>query len=234
MRSALRASTWVLAVMLSAIAAADGFSLKRIPKVGSASKYILEATFESNGGEGTIKATLLEKTTGLDKDGNFTVQQSQIDAAGTFDKEKIDVSPRTPVTLTYKPNGQVTLITGDLTDANAYRMENLGTLLDPGKQVEVGDVWTADIKEDKALGTHAVHFEYQMLAEEKLGEVATLKIKCKSRETDADNPVGSDYTIWISKEDGSMVQMESRWLNAPFPGQSSPIAATIKLTRVAS
>ena len=213
---------------------ADGFSLKRIPKVGAAVKFSMEATFQANGASGTLKAVLLEKTTGMDKDGNFTVQQSQLEASATYDSESIDVSARTPVTMTYKPNGQVTLIAGDLTDANAYRMENLGSLLDPGKQVNVGDVWITEIKEDKSLGTHGVHTELKLIGEEKIGEFNTIKIKGMSKEDFGDSPATDDFTIWINKEDGSLVQLESKWTNAPFPGQTAPIPATIKMTRLAS
>ena len=211
---------------------ADGISIKRIPKVGSALKFSMEATFQANGASGTLKATLLEKTTGLDKDGNFTVQQSQLDASATYDNESIDVSARTPVTMTYKPNGQVTLIAGDLTDANAYRMENLGSLLDPGRPIKVGDVWVTEVKEDKLLGTHGVHTELRFLSEEKVGEFNTVKIKGFSKEDFGDNPATDDFTIWINKDDGSLVQLESKWTNAPFPGQTAPIPATLKLTRI--
>jgi hypothetical protein len=234
MRSVIRASLWVSALALTAIASADGYSLRRIPKVGAALKYSMEATFDANGGSGTLKATLLEKTTGIDKDGNFTVQQSQIDASGTFDKEKIDISARTPVTLTYKPNGLVTLISGDLTDANAYRMENLGAVVDPGHPVKIGEVWTNEIKEDKTLKTRAVRAEYKLIGEEKIGAIDTLRIKVLAKENDSDNATSDEFTIWISKEDGSMVQLESKWLNAPFPGASAPIPATIKIVRIES
>jgi len=234
MRSALRVNVGIALVALCSFAAADGFSIKRAPKVGAAVKYNLDVSFDANGGQGTLKATLLEKVTNIDKDGNFTVEQSQLDASGTFDKEQIEVSTRTPVTLTYKPNGQVTLIAGDLTDANAYRMENLGSLIDPGKLVSVGDLWSTTIKPDKALGTREVRTEFRLVSEEKIGGLDTLRIKGIAKEAEADNPATDEFTVWISKEDGSIVQLESKWQNAPFPGQSSPIPASIKITRVAS
>ncbi len=234
MRILFRTGLWLALASATAMSMADGFSLKRIPKVGAAVKFSMEATFQANGASGTLKAVLLEKTTGMDKDGNFTVQQSQLEASATYDSESIDVSARTPVTMTYKPNGQVTLIAGDLTDANAYRMENLGSLLDPGKQVNVGDVWITEIKEDKSLGTHGVHTELKLIGEEKIGEFNTIKIKGMSKEDFGDSPATDDFTIWINKEDGSLVQLESKWTNAPFPGQTAPIPATIKMTRLAS
>jgi hypothetical protein len=232
MRILFRTGLWLALASTTALSLADGFSIKRIPKVGSAIKFSMDATFQANGASGTLKATLLEKTTGLDKDGNFTVQQSQLDASATYDSESIDVSARTPITMTYKPSGQVSLIAGDLTDANAYRMENLGALIDPGKTVKVGDIWISEVKEDKTLGTHGVHSDLKVLAEEKIGDFNTIKIHGFAKEDFGDNPSTDDFTVWIDKEDGSIVQLESKWTNAPFPGQTAPIPATIKLVRI--
>ena len=238
MRAYLKTTFLFLAAGFATIATADGFVIKRNPKLGASAKYSMDVLFDANVGQGTLKATLVEKVVDIDKNGNYSVEQSQIDATGTFDKEKIDISPRTPITLVYKPNGQVTSIVGDLTDANSYRMENLGSLLDPGHPIKINDTWIAEIKGDKTLGTQNVRIQYKLIAEEKVGDIDTLKIKGLAKEVDANlnavNPPTTDFTIWISKEDGSMVKLESKWTDAPFPGQSSPIPATIKILRIGS
>ena len=56
----------------------------------------------------SLAATIVEKVTDIDKDGNYTVEQSQLDGTYTYDDEKRDMPKRTPITLTYKPSGQVT------------------------------------------------------------------------------------------------------------------------------
>ncbi len=234
MKPVLRASLWLSAVLLCSIASADGLSLKRIPKTGDAFKYTMKVDFEANGVHGTIQATLLEQLTEVDIDGNYTVQQTQIEATGTYDGENFDVPARPPISMTYKPNRQVSGIKGTLVDENAYRVENLATILDPGKLVNVGDIWAADIKADKVLGTKSVRLEYKLVSEEKVGGVDTIKIKGTGKEQESDNSPRNEFTIWLSKTDGSIVQSESKWTNAPFPGITSPVSATIKITRVAA
>jgi len=216
------------------MAAADGFSIKRIPSVGSNAKYKMTAEFMASGAKGTLTATLLEKITNVDKDGNFTVEQSQVEASGVFDGEQVEVPTRPPVTMTYKANGLVSTIQGALTDASSYRMENLGAVIDPGKKVDIDEVWTSEIKADKTLGTRSVRVEYKLLAEEKVGDIDTLKIKGTLKETDGENAASNDITVWINKADGSLVQLQAKWSNAPFPGTSSPVSATIKITKIAS
>jgi hypothetical protein len=234
MRPTLRALIGFSAIGLAALAVADGFDLKRIPQTGSAIKYTMSVEFLANGGKGTISATLLEQIADVDKDGNFTVQQTQIDATGTFEGENFDIPARSPISMTYKPNRLLSKIQGDLIDVNSYRVENLATIVAPEKPVNVGDEWLGEIKEDKALGTRPVKFEYKLVGEEKVADVDTLKIKASGREADGQNPAQHDFTMWISKTDGAMIQLESKWTNAPFPGISSPVSATIKITKAAS
>jgi len=194
--------------------------------------------FEVGGSLGHLEATVTEKVTSVDKDGNYTITQSQENASGTFGGEKVDVPARPPLVLVYKANGQVTSIKdaadaaakSQIVDTLSYRMENLATILDPGKNLEVGDLWTATIKEDKALGTVEAKGEYRLLSEEKVGDVDTLKIKATVREADGDKPAMNEFTEWRSKADGSMVQLEEKWTNAPFPGVSYPVSASIKMT----
>lgn len=237
MRAANRIALSISALAICALAAADGFAVHRTPKVGASVKYAEVVDFLANYRNGNIVATLVEKVTAIDSGGNFTVEQTQLEGGGlTFDKEKFDLPRRNPVLITYKPNGQVVKMQGDLVDATSYRMENLGAFLDPGKPVSVGDTWSAEIKGDKALGTKGVKLEYFVLGEETVSGIATLKIKANAKETEGEPSLipSNEFTIWISKDDGSMVQIQEKWTNALFPGVSSPIPATIKITRMPS
>jgi len=54
------------------------------------------------------------------------------------------------------------------------------------------------------------------------------------KETEGVNTPLHEFTIWLSKADGVMIQLESRWTNAPFPGVSAPVSATIKITKAAA
>ena len=228
------------ALVLSALGASaldDGFAIKRNLKEGTSKKYSMVVEFEVGGGLGHLEATVTEKVASVDKDGNYTISQSQENASGTFGGEKVDVPARPPINLTYKPNGQVTSIKdasdaatkSQLVDSMSYRMENLATILDPGKNIEVGDLWNGVFKEDKSVGTVDAKAEYKLLAEEKIGDIDTLKIKGTVRESEGDKPAINEFTEWRSKADGSLVQLEEKWTNAPFPGVSYPVSASIKM-----
>ncbi|MDR3692128.1 MAG: hypothetical protein P4L46_22295 [Fimbriimonas sp.] len=240
MRTTLRTLMMLAAAAPLVSAFADGFTVKRVPKEATITKYSMSVDFEVNGGQGHLQATVSERILSVDKDGNFTVEQTQADASGTFNSDKIDTPARPAVTLTYKPNGQVTLIKdsneaaakNSFVEAASYRMENLGDLIDPGKTVEPGDTWAAKIKGDKALGTIDANADYKLLAEEKIGDINTLKIRATIKEADGDRPAQNDFTVWIDKVDGSMVQLEAKWTNAPFPGVSYPVTAVVKMSRL--
>ncbi len=230
----------LLAACFSASALDDGFPIKRSMKQGTVSKYSMVVDFVMGGSIGHLEATISEKVTDVDKDGNYTIEQTQTNPSGTFAGEKIDVPPRPPVILVYKPSGLVTSIkdgnsaaTNQLIDAMSYRMENLATIVDPGKSVQIGDLWTASIKADKAVGSMDAKGEYKLIGEEKIDEIDTIKIKSTVREQDGEKPAINEFTEWRSKADGSMVQLEEKWTNAPFPGVSYPVSATIKMNRLA-
>ncbi len=218
----------------------DGLPIKKALKEGTSVKYSMSVDFDVNGGQGHLQAVVIEKVITVDKDGNYTIEQSQSEASGTYNGEKLDVPARLPIRLTYKPNGQVTNIkeTSDTTakstliDAMSYRMENLATIIDPGKGLAVGDLWTGSLKADKALGTIDVKFDYKVVALEKIGDIDSIRIKGTGRESDGDRPAQNEFTQWLSKGDRSLVQMEAKWTNAPFPGVSFPVTATVKMTRL--
>jgi len=239
----LRSLHLILFLALSALVIAEmparapqdaGFSVKRTPKVGALTKYSLVIEYEVQGKKGSISGSVSEKVTNIDKDGNFSVEQAQLDASATYGDEKVDTPTRSAVDLTYKPNGLVTTIKGDAVDGDAYRMENLGVILDPGKKLNPGDEWTFDIKGDKTLGTVDAHADYTLVGPEKVGQLDTIKIKGTVKETSGDLPAMNEFTEWLSKDDGSLVQMDAKWTNAPFAGLSYPVTATIKMLRAGS
>lgn len=218
--------------------AGPSFSIARSPKVGDSIKYTMSAQFSTAGASGTIAATLLEQVTKIDKDGSYSVQQTQIDATATYDKEDVPVPARTPITLTYRPDRKVASMEGSLIDGNSFRVENLATVVDPGKPVSIGDVWSAEIKAetkaDKTPLTPAVVLDYKLLGLETVAGVETLKIQASGKEVGGVAPATHIFTIWLSKADGSMIQLDSKWENAPFTGISEPVTASIKMVKASS
>ncbi len=86
------------------------------PQVGSAIKYTMAVEFRANGGIGKIRPPrFLRKFPTLTRTViTYSVQQTQIDAKGSYGGETFDVPARTPITMTYAPNRLLTKIKGDL------------------------------------------------------------------------------------------------------------------------
>ncbi|AIE86175.1 hypothetical protein [Fimbriimonas ginsengisoli] len=224
----------VIALSTVAFAAVDGFSVARKAKKDEVHKYSMKADVDYSGVPVVVNATISEKVTDVAADGAYTLEQMQVDGKVTINGSTSDMPGGPPTSMIYKANGEVSKILGDKAQATggAYRMANLGLLVDPGKALAVGDAWTFDVKADKTLGTVAAKADFKLLGEEKIGTHDTLKVKATVKETEGDAPATSDGTMWIDKADGSMIKTEVKWTNAPFPGSPAPLNATVKIERV--
>jgi hypothetical protein len=225
----------LVALSAMAFAVVDGLTIKRAPKEGQTFKYKMEGNVDMQGTPITLKGTMQEKVVKVEANGNYAVEQQQLEGKIVLpDGNEMDMPAGNATTTTYKANGEVIEIKGASEDSTAYRMSTLGLLVDPGKQVNVGDKWTFDVKADAKTGAAAAKAEFQALAEEKVGTIDTIKVKAVVKESEGSEPASSESTIWIDKKDGSTVKTESKWVKAPFPGPTGPMIldATLKLTRI--
>jgi hypothetical protein len=219
-----------LAISAAAFAAVQGFSIKHTAKEGTTYKYDMTGSVNvpSVGADATIKALVEEKTTKAGAEG-FTNEENQLSGTLTINGQDMELPAQT-ITTVYSADGRILSITGGDNPADSIRTANLGVLIDPGKSVAVGDKWTAEIKEDTAKNIVPVKADYEVLGEEKIGTVDTLKIKATLAETSGSTPASSISTMWVDKSDGSRVKVESEWKD--FPSQFGPMNATITMTRV--
>lgn len=222
----------LVATAAIALAGTAGFTLKRTPKEGETLTYNLKADVDFNGMNITFTGKVKEKTTKVDSDGSYTVESQTQDAKINMNGQEMDAPGSDSVTTSiYTAEGLTKEIKGDSASDSAYRMSNLGALVTPGKEINVGDTWTHEFKADAKTGVVAAKAEYKLLGEEKIGDIDTLKIKVNITETEGSTPASSDGTAWVSKADGSTVKLEAKWTNAPFPGAPAPINANVTLTR---
>lgn len=227
-RTTLATLALITIVSAGAVAAVQGLSVKRVPKEGATFKYDLTGSFKVDGTDVGIKSTVQEKVTTVAADGSYTVEQQQLTGSVTVNGSSQDL-PSSTTTTTYAPNGVVLSVTGANDPAASMRMTNLGSLIDPGKPVAVGEKWTSAIKEDKDKNIVAATANYELLGEEKIGTIDTLKIKLSIAETTGSDPASNDATVWIDKTDGSVVKMSAAWKNAP--SLSGPIDVQIEMMR---
>lgn len=221
----------VVAISATALAITDGFRISRKPKEGETIKYRMTADVDFGGMAIKAKFLVAEKVTKVEADGTYKVEQNRLEGKVDVNGQEQDAPGGGASTTTYAANGEVKEVTGDNTTGDTYRMANLGVLIDPAKDLAINDTWTYEGKADKKTGAVAVKGEFKLLGEEKIGEWDTLKVKATLKETEGTDPASSDGTIWINKADGTAVQMESKWVNFPFPGAPAPINATVKMVR---
>jgi hypothetical protein len=217
-----------------ALAAVDGITLARKPKKDEVHKYAMKADVDFGGIPVVVTATLQEKVVDVADDGTYTLEQTQIEGKASINGTDRDLGGGSPSRMAFKANGEVSKLLGDAatTNANAYRMANLGLTYFPDKAVNVGDTWSFDIKSNKETGAVAGKAEFKLVGEEKVANHDTYKIKTIVKETEGDTPASSDGNVWVDKVDGSMVKTEVKWVNAPFPGAPAPLNATVKIDRV--
>jgi hypothetical protein len=230
---ALAAVVVLLSVSALTFAAVDGLSVKRQPKEGQTVKLRLKAQLEIAGNQATFTGIMQQKVTKVETDGTYTEEEQQLQGKASFGGQDVDVPDTGAHPVTYFADGSIKEIKGDdqTAGAAAYRMSNLGVIVDAGKPLNVGDTWTYDFKADSKTGAVAAKGEYKVLAEEKVGDLDTVKVKAAIKEADGTDPASSDGTYWISKLDGTLVKAEIKWLNAPFPGAPGPITATVSMVR---
>ncbi len=215
-----------------AFAAVQGISLKRAPKEGTTFKYKMEGSVDMQGTPVTLTGIMQEKVIKVEANGNFSLEQQQLEGKISVGGQEMDMPAGNATITTYKSTGEIVEIKGGSEESSSYRMATLGLVLAPGKSLSVGDKWTHEVKADTKLGIVAAKADYQVLAEEKVGSVDTIKIKATVKETEGSDPASSDSTLWIDKKDGSTIKAETKWVKAPFPGPTGPLDADLKLTRI--
>lgn len=218
-----------LAISTAAFAAAvQSLSVKMVPKADAIHKYDMLGKVSVSGIDVTLKANMQEKIATVAADGGYSVEETMISGTVSTEQGEQDI-PGSTETTTYTADGHVVKIEGGSDPTSSIRTAVLGTLIDPGKKLSVGDKWTVDIAEDKDKGIVAAKADYSIVGEEKVGGVDTIKVSAKITETSGSDPASSESTIWVDKVDGSRVKVESTWKN--FPSQFGLMDATVTLTR---
>ena len=224
----------LVAISSMAFAVAQGVSIKRAAKEGQTYKYKMEGNVDMQGTPVTLTGIVQEKIVKVEANGNFALEQQQLEGKIMAGGQEMDMPAGNATITTYKPTGEVVDIKGSSEDSTSYRMSTLGLLIDPAKLVNVGDKWSHEVKADTKTGLVAAKADFEVVGEEKVGAVDTVKIKAVVKETEGSEPASSESLLWIDKKDGSTVKAETKWTNAPFPGPAGPMIldATIKLTRI--
>jgi hypothetical protein len=221
----------LVAVAAFALASQD-FSVARKPRAGDLLRYRMEADTTVSGQRVKFVGTIQERILEVRPDGAYVIERTQTDGSIEVAGERIVMPPQNPTRTVRGAAGELLDIEGTMVGPQSFRMEHLGSILPPTRNVRIGDSWTHEIRSDVRAGGIAARAEYTVLEEERLEGWDTLKIRATVRETSGDRPAAVESTIWIDRADGTMVRSESNWTNAPFPGTVVPAAATVTMMRL--
>ncbi|MDR3689497.1 MAG: hypothetical protein P4L46_08975 [Fimbriimonas sp.] len=227
-----RLSVALAALGLAAIslAAFDGITIKRTPKVGETHKYKQVGKFDVGGQEFDFEATSTEKVVKVEDSGNYAVEETQSDVK-LNGQEAPEGAGTGASTTSYTAKGEVVEIKGDKVEPNTYRFANLALFVLPDKELKAGDTWSYDVKENKTTGAVNAKCSYTFVGEEKVGTTDAIKVKYTIKES-GDDAASSDATVWLSKTDFTMLKLTAKWVNAPVPGAPMSISGDITLTLV--
>jgi hypothetical protein len=193
---------------LSAVFLATGFTLrdpvaiKRIPKVNDSTSLTMEVRMTmSDGQEGHITARMADSVTAVDQAaGTYTILETESDV--TFNDAPVSSDSHT--TQIQKFTGEVISITGDALGADPYRLQDLIQPYFPSAPLNVGDVFTQDIKSTNP-GAVPIHVDGKLIALEKVGSFDTAKLEETVKETGKARGSAHSF-IWVNIADGALVK----------------------------
>jgi hypothetical protein len=212
---------------------ADDYSLKYTPKEGATVTYKMKVDMDITGNLATMDATVVQKILKVDPDGTYSVQDNTVDGKVVYSGSESAI-PKNSTVHVYKPNGEVVSLTGQETDGNSLRVQRLTMLKRPDNNVKIGDTWQIESKADTAAvpPKPSLHGTFKLVGEETVGTYKTLKIEASLSEGDIPLPGNTTLTFWISKDDGSMVKSECKYVNLTFPGAPNPMTGSISMMRI--
>ena len=223
-----------IAILLAAALAyaADGVVLKYVYKKDAITKTRIKGTLQLAGMDVTITMLNQSKVKDIADDGTVTLEDGLLEGTANVGGQEFPIPAQPANIVVMKPNGDVKEIRGDNIDQTAYRMQNLLAFLPPTEAVQVGSKWKREVATNKDTKAPSFTSNYSITGEEKIDGTDTFKIEYKTVETEGSEPATTEGTIWISKEDCSLVKGSSKWTNVPQPGAPAPISGTLTMERV--
>lgn len=215
-----------------ALAGVQDITLKRTAKTGEVFKYKLTGNMEVMGQAVGLTAIVINKTTKVEANGDYTVESSQAEGKINFNGSEMDLPSAGSTTTTFKADGTVLDVKGEGVEMGGYRMANLMTAIVPEKTVKVGDTWTSEVKGDPKKSTVDVKGTYKFESVEKTDGGEAAKITYELKEVGGEAPATVSGTAWIEVKTGNMVKVSSSWKDVPVPGAPTAVSGKMEMTLI--
>lgn len=224
-----------LVVPTLALAAGDTIKLKRTGKAGDVQVLQITAKGEAEGFEVVFEAKSKETLKKLSADGVQEVESlmlgGKLSVAG---QEQEMEAEEHPSTSTLDKRGFLTAYeSGNEDDEDGGDQARIGAttaIIYPEKDVKVGDKWSFTGKGVEKLGTRDCKYDFELVALDKVDTTETARIKISYKETEGEDAVESNGTIWVNIATGSVIKFEVKVKNLPLGGEAFPGEFTITAT----
>jgi hypothetical protein len=229
----IRNITFALLAVTAAVAfAADGFKLRRTPKVGEEINMRLTADVEVMGVNATFTAKIKDKVLKVDANGDYTIESTQSEGKISFNGQDMDAPGGEATSTKYSANGAILEMKGTEVSDDQMRIANMSAFNFEDKTYNVGDKIAYETKPAKSNGNVGAKVELVVAGTEKVGEWDAVKVTYNYKELTGEAPAESTGTAWLSTKDATVIKVEGNYKNAPFPGAPGPINAKIKMERI--
>lgn len=223
-----------IAVLLAAATAyaMDGVILKYVYKKDAIVKTRIKGSLEIQGTEVTVNMVNQVKVKEVAEDGTVTLEDGLVEGKASVGGQEFDIPAQGANLIVMKPNGEVKEIRGDNINDDSYRLQNLMGFVPPAEEVKVGSKWNRTLGANKDTKAPGFKSDYTITGEEKIDGTDTFKIEYKTIETEGSEPASIEGTMWVAKEDCTLVKGSAKWANVPQPGAPMPITGNFTMERV--
>ncbi len=235
-RPSLRLISWIGLALTYSVAWTQNLDVRPKFIPGSSYRYRLAAELDVAGALSTYDALTLYRVTKVDADGVYSLEISTIPGGkARLSGADLDAPAPAPETQTRSSTGELRDITGPMVPLDTFRVANLLTLFVPPHPVLAGDSWSHDFPVSPK-NLVPIHADYKFVgsvkvAMERAGDVDANLVTIEAKETSGQDAASVSVQIWLDPKDSTVLKIESRWHNAPFPGRSGNVSGKVTMMR---
>jgi hypothetical protein len=202
--------------VLAALATAQEVTIKRVLKVGEATRYRVSVELTIGEAKASVSGLTTLKAVKVNADGSYEIESTHSEGKAEMEGA-VYPQQEPPMTTSHNAYGDIVSLKGEKVDSSVYRMHNISAFRTPDKAVNVGESWVRELPANPKTGAVAAKATYRFEATETVGGVKALKLKYTYAESGPAVPATAEGYMWINPDDASVLKSEITITNAPLP-----------------
>ena len=200
--------------------------------MGETWKIRMTGSIKISGEPVTMTMINQTKVVKVGDDGSISLEDKMVDGKVSVGGTDTDFPASEGSVFVIAANGETLEIRGSEITADAYRSQNLMSIVFPKEPVGSGSRWKVEFPAKRTTGAPAYAGQYSILMEEILDGIVCFKISYKTAETEGEIPGKIEGVAWVEKRTGRLIKGTQTWENFPVPGTPVPISGTFTSERV--